>query len=519
MACTVEVPSVLQGIEGLLSRRGYPFASNGAIFKSAFFGRDAIEVCEHLIDVRPDVVRATIVRLAELQGQRVDPRTEEEPGKIHHEHRALVLDGVPVDSEARTVFYRLVRAWNLSPDTALPQLREFTYYGTVDATPRFVRLVALYCARFGPEILEQPYTPQRTGEPVPLRESVRAALRWVAHTVSASPLGLLAARPTQPWSHPVQAWKDGAASYVHPTGEFVNVHGPVASMEVQGLAYDALTLASTLLGAEQTEERRTWYQLARQLQEAVLDLFWMPEERFFAMAVDQDPQSGAARQVRLLTTNPGAALNSGLLLNLDQNAYKQFVYPVADRLFSKEFLTDAGLRLTSLRHSGLLEYAAYQSSFTVWHKETFEVAAGFRRHGWTRLADDLETRMLNAINVCGRATEFLYVLPDGRVDYDPFDNHQVGGTELIGMDVPENDQAWSISAALAVKVRRGKQRPGLADRQDGFEEGVLTRQGQSAVLRTRAEVAAVREASARIWINRAEGRRREQAYLQRVSGR
>ena len=66
--------------------------------------------------VDPDLALGTLQTLARFQGTKVDPRTEEEPGRILHEMRfgetaSLALGGGRV------------------------------YYGTVDATPLFVMLV------------------------------------------------------------------------------------------------------------------------------------------------------------------------------------------------------------------------------------------------------------------------------------------------------------------------------------------------------------------------------------------
>src|SRR5579884_2853651 len=104
-------PSVLRALDQVLSSTGFPCASNWHLFKDAQFGRDALEVAEDLLLIRPEIARRVIERLAELQGRSFNPHTEEEPGKIHHEHRALIFDGRPIDAPSAEMFWMLVRHW------------------------------------------------------------------------------------------------------------------------------------------------------------------------------------------------------------------------------------------------------------------------------------------------------------------------------------------------------------------------------------------------------------------------
>ncbi|HJZ85509.1 MAG TPA: hypothetical protein VKN99_10080, partial [Polyangia bacterium] len=75
---------------------------------------------------------ATIHRLAELQGRRKNWRSEEEPGRIIHEFRS-------------------------KDDPIAKQLKEWTfrYYGSVDATPNWINLVAGYTRAHGDHILDE----------------------------------------------------------------------------------------------------------------------------------------------------------------------------------------------------------------------------------------------------------------------------------------------------------------------------------------------------------------------------
>ena len=88
----------------------------GAPWFMTLFGRDSLITSWMTMLVDPDLALGTLQTLARFQGDEVDARTEEEPGRILHEMRfgetaSLALGGGRI------------------------------YYGTVDATPLFVMLV------------------------------------------------------------------------------------------------------------------------------------------------------------------------------------------------------------------------------------------------------------------------------------------------------------------------------------------------------------------------------------------
>ena len=88
----------------------------GAPWFMTIFGRDSLLTSWMVLPLDPSLALGTMRTLASLQGSKVSPATEEEPGKILHEMRfgmqaSLWLGGSSV------------------------------YYGTVDATPLFVMLL------------------------------------------------------------------------------------------------------------------------------------------------------------------------------------------------------------------------------------------------------------------------------------------------------------------------------------------------------------------------------------------
>src|SRR3989338_6094222 len=86
---------------------------------AAFFGRDSCIVSWQLINHDTTIAKRTIELLAQLQGEKTDRLSEEEPGKIVHE-------------------------WHQEPAKYKPLQWPLPYYGSVDSTPLFIYLCGLY---------------------------------------------------------------------------------------------------------------------------------------------------------------------------------------------------------------------------------------------------------------------------------------------------------------------------------------------------------------------------------------
>lgn len=101
---------------------GRPFVAAGAPWFMTLFGRDSLLTAWMALPLNVGLAVGTLQQLAATQGQRVDPITEEQPGRIMHE----------------------IRRGPASEDVLGGSL----YYGSVDATPLFVMLLA-ECWRWG----------------------------------------------------------------------------------------------------------------------------------------------------------------------------------------------------------------------------------------------------------------------------------------------------------------------------------------------------------------------------------
>lgn len=423
------------------------YASIGPNYQYAVFGRDSLAFAEDVLERRPDLTREIIEVLARLQGRKTDFITEEEPGKIHHEYRALHFNGEHISEAATTVYSLLLPRWGH------PEAKELLYYGSVDATPLFIRLVGLFVARHGPELLDKPLT-HHSGETTTVRRAAGLALDWLMHKITASGWGLLEFKRLNPQGLLNQAWKDSDTAYMHLDGSTANADGGIASVEVQGYAFDALEAAAQILSppAEtQQQLRATTQKLAGQ----TADLMWMPEEQFFAMGIDRNTE-GRSRQIKTLTSNAAALLRTGLLSALEPGTAKTYTQSIVRRLMDEtHFLTPAGIRARSLQHAGLLAYADYHGSQVTWPKDTLEAARGLRAQGFEQEANELEQRLVRYMQLSGEAYEFFYVDRQNRVKVHYRREHpdEPRFHDFGAANTPEPGQAWSLSAFACIAGR------------------------------------------------------------------
>jgi hypothetical protein len=360
----------------------------------------------------------------------------------------------------------------------------------VDATPLFVRLVARYCATHGESLLADRVT-GRGGGQTTVRESVLAAVGWITAKMDATPLGLVEFQRRNPQGIPYQVWKDSNTSYIHRDGTLANANAPIAAVEVQGYAYDALLGAARLFETHAEE----WRDRAQALRERVIRHLWMPAESYFAMGLDRD---GAARPrwIDSIASNGALLLDTALFDGL--LAADRYVAGLVRRICSPDFMTEAGIRCRSLSEGGLVDFQDYHGDWTVWMKETFDVARGLERQGLPRLARQVGVRLLNAVNIAGAHVEFLYVSPDQRVMYDfrATDLRAAEPEVINGTNQPEAPITWTVTAALALKSWLGSNRKflvatGVPDTESwrrSLEAEVMDQVPRHAVHRTSAEL-------------------------------
>ena len=432
-------------------------ASTGPHYIDAVFGRDSLEVAEDLLETHQTLAHDILLTLASLQGTKLDLTSEEEPGKIHHEYRAALMGGEPVPKHSLELMHILQQQWGGTNTDRM------IYYGSHDATLLFVRLLGRYVDLYGSQILRQTVNNHRE-QISTLSDSALAAVRWLISKIDLN-LGLFVYRRLNPIGLANQTWKDSDTSFMFKDGQLPDFDKGIASLELQGYAYDALQSAVRLrLGSEQ--ERQNWQNLATNIQRETIAKLWMPDRQFFAQGLAYD-RLGIFRQLDTLTSDAGVLLDTGLLHDLPDAQSRPMIEDVVRQLCGPDFLTKIGIRCRSLEHWHLPGYIVYHGSNVVWPKETFDVCKGLRRSGFANLAKTLEDGLLDSLEQSGGFYEFFYVSRDGFVWYDRQAALKHFGQESPGqtLPMPETGQAWTISAAEHILYERSLQKDKTLDSQ------------------------------------------------------
>jgi glycogen debranching enzyme len=137
---------------------------------------------------------------------------------------------------------------------------------------------------------------------------------------------------------------------------------------------------------------------------------------------------------------------------LDKKDREYYTGCIAKKIFSSDFLTDAGIRSRSLENQKIPGYVDYHGSFSVWHKETNEIAKGLRSFKLYELASKLEERILDAVTKAAEFSELLYVDENNKPNYDNAETIHYLSAKYPGYNIPipEPGQAWTISAVYRI---------------------------------------------------------------------
>jgi glycogen debranching enzyme len=338
-----------------------PVIAAGAPWFMTLFGRDSILTGYFSLPLGCDLALATVRTLARLQGRKTDPETEEQPGRIVHELR-----------------------FGRSPSLALDAAER--YYGTADATPLFVKLVHELW-RWG--------APWRDIEP--LLPNVDAALDWIAGPGDPDGDSFVEYQRMTERGLLNQGWKDSWDAISFADGRLAEP--PIALAEVQAYVYGAWVGGAALAwaaGDHVTASERA--ARAVELRERFNAAFWLPEQGWYALALDADK-----RPVDALASNLGHLLWCDIVP-------PRRAQSVADAIMSPELRSGWGVRTlaTSMARHDPLGY----HTGSVWPHDTAIAVAGLRRAGCTRQAVRLAEDLLAAARATGgRLPELFAGLP------------------------------------------------------------------------------------------------------------
>lgn len=412
-----------------LGQAGPLFASAGAgsLFH-CLFGRDAIRMAFDLLDDFPRVAEATLLSLAALQGVHIDPRAEEEPGRIIHEHR-------------------------LADDVLRPELERrwsFPYYGAVDSTPAWINLLVAYISCAGDAVLDVPFV-DRLDRSVTLFDTLVAALDWIVGRLDhPAGGGYLWVRRASPDGIANQVWEDSGDSYYHADGTLFDFTWPYAPIAVQGYAYDALLGAAEIMARRgaSTPQPAELRARAAGLRARFLRDFWQPDLGTFALALTFD--GAGARPARVIASSPGHLLASRILDGDDVATLRE---RLIRRLFEDDLLAGAGIRT---RATGAARFRAgsYHNGST-WPVDTGIIADGLRRHGHDDLAANLEGRIVAACAAIGGFPEFFRGDADGRVAVNTTTIDELVDGALNRLEQPpQPNQGWTATRVWRILNRQ-----------------------------------------------------------------
>jgi glycogen debranching enzyme len=507
---TATILDLFESLMQLLTPDGVQ-ASTWELYQGAIFGRDSERVALDLLPWFENVSLRVIFSLIRYQGMGDNDITEEEVGRIHHEYRHLFVGGRKVGPIQQQLLRELSERWGGSD-------KEMIYYGTVDATPQLVRLIAAHCRLHGKGILQEEFI-HRNGTVRTVKDSLLAAIRWTVTRIEQSDLGLLEFKRRNPRGLRWQAMRDGSIAYLHANGDLANANAPIASLEVQGLAYDALLYGAELLQEELPDEAKKWVHLAHSIQATTLKRFWIPEENFFAMAIDRDPK-GDPRLVSTISSVPAELLETRIFDSLEGKKRDQYISAIIKQMYGPDFLTDVGIRSRALRYHQLVPLWDYQGSKVSWVVTTNIFALGLRRQGFPDLAMDMENRMLNGVNLAGSMLEYFYVDINGRVNYHNYSEKADGREIIVGTNIPENTQAWTVSALLGILLRRERAKdvfPSVVTEhwQRQTELSILEKIRPVKLLENEEELTEALPEISSAYVNKEEGSRIEREFLER----
>jgi glycogen debranching enzyme len=294
------------------------------------FGRDSLITALEMLAFDTPMAERTLRLLAEFQGRRIDPVHEEEPGKILHEYRGGEI-----------------AALGLSPLTR--------YYGTVDATPLFLCLLAEHASWSGDLDLFHE-----------LRDAVDGALGWIDDYGDHDGDGFLDYRASTPEGLRNQGWKDSEDGVMDIQGR--PLEPPIALVEPQGYAVRAKRGIAELFERDGDHERAARLRAEAADLEQRLERFWDDERRFYGLAFDGDGALSSA-----LASNQGHLLWSGAVPH-------HRARHVRDALMSDAMFSGWGIR-TLAKGAAAFNPVGYHLG-TVWPHDSAIVASGLRRYGY-----------------------------------------------------------------------------------------------------------------------------------------
>ena len=396
-------PAVERAAEDLLELRQWELSANlsanvwvvnaGVPRFTGFFGRDTLTAGWQAAMLGTEPLRGAIEIAAATQGTRTVLATEEQPGRMIHEMRSGPLASLGVVPHAG-------------------------YYGTQTTGSMFVLVLSEAWHWTGDiELLKRH------------RDAALRAIEWAETLADLDGDGFMEYGAHAPGGLKNQGWKDSDEAIRYPDGRIVD--NPIAPVEEQAFHCIALERMAEILVALGDEvdpgdgdRADALLRRAAFLRTAWDAAFWLPRERFYAMALDGDH-----RPVATIASNPGHALGTGMIP-------PERARTVADRLLAPDLFSGWGVRTLSAGHPSFNPLAYHLGA--VWPVENATIALGFKRYGLDDHLDQLVEGMFAAIAHCRDLR-----LPEALAGHDRNEH-----PHPLPYPRSQSPQAWSASATV-----------------------------------------------------------------------
>jgi glycogen debranching enzyme len=336
-------------LDDLLTLRGeldgQRYYAAGVPWFSTLFGRDSLISAYQTLAFDSRIAAETLRLLAGRQGSHDDDFRDEQPGKILHELRIGEL-------------------------ARLGEIPQTPYFGSIDATPLFLVLLAREADWTGSLDLFRE-----------LRSNVDRALAWIDGPADAAGNGYVSYTSDVDHGLVNQGWKDSGNAIATAAGD--PAKPPIALAEVQGYVHAAKVGIAALFERDGDLDR------AQRLRAEAEDLrqrferdFWSDELGCYRLALE-----AGGRGCDVVASNAGQVLWTGIAAADRADA-------TARRLLADDCFDGWGIRTLSSEAIAFNPIGYHLG--TVWPHDNGLIAEGFRRYGLDEEAERLFVALIEA---------------------------------------------------------------------------------------------------------------------------
>ncbi|HKZ05779.1 MAG TPA: glycogen debranching N-terminal domain-containing protein [Methylomirabilota bacterium] len=310
---------------------GREYFAAGIPWFVTLFGRDSALAALQTLPYGLGTAADTLRLLARYQAAAFDEYRDAAPGKILHE----------------------LRVGELAKLGAIPQSP--AYYGSVDATPLFLMLLAEHVRWSGDLATARE-----------LRPHVDAALGWMEGPADSDGDGYLDYRGRYGTGLVNQGWKDSGDAIVNADGSLPDP--PIALCEVQGYAFRAWRDTAEILRLLGDDERaRALMGQADAMRDRFERDFWDESLGCYVLA-----RQAGGRPATVVASNAGQVLWTGI-------AARERAARVTARLLARDMFSGWGIRTLSSEAAAYNPLSYHRGS--VWPHDNALILSGFTRYG------------------------------------------------------------------------------------------------------------------------------------------